>query len=165
METTATGSGGFPSLFSCLFSHAGQVTCTANQSAFSHRQVVTNSAWWINHKAVQTLQFTPRRPEMPTLSDGPDKSRPQSSARCVGAFTNTPCVVPSEHNIYSLCVIDLQLSVMSWTPRGEYHYLSLKAKLTEKCGKMRFLCLLHANKNQMATKKHPECCNKCWKSA
>ncbi len=83
-ETTATGSGGFPSLFMHLFSCSGLFTWAANQSAFLY--------WWVTtvvESAEKPLtrieQLTLHWPETPTVSDSPDNSDCRLLARCEGA--------------------------------------------------------------------------------
>ncbi len=91
--TTATGSGEFESLFPCLFSCAGLLTWTNNQSAFSY-WVAIDSTCSIGQKAsnkcgVPTLLLTPHRPETPTLTalTSPD---PLPRACCAGGLRLKP---------------------------------------------------------------------------
>ncbi len=95
METTGTKSGGVPSL--CL--STGPLAWTANQRDFSHRRFYMLNRP-TNIRQARTLLFAPHWPETPTLSDCPDKPRPQPSARCVGgAFA-----VLSKEVMHEMCV-------------------------------------------------------------
>ncbi len=62
METTATGSGGFPLSVSVSFSCAGLLTLAANQSAFSYDESQQIPCVESAKKTpVQTLLLTPHR--------------------------------------------------------------------------------------------------------
>ncbi len=111
METTATDSGGFPL---CVFLCTDLLNWTADQSDFSHRQVVADSTCLINQKAsddrsaVLTLLFTPHWPETQTLCDSPDKYRPPAAAWCAGCILGScllscPVTALERSNISLLC--------------------------------------------------------------